>query len=150
MPEVDPDEVARLRVSIAKIARQMQRQAADDGLTRTQLSVLGTIAREGPLGLGRLAEIEGLNPTLVSRVVAKLDEAGIIRRRPAAGDRRAAVVEVTPAGARLHVRLRRARTAMLAERLDRIGDADACLVLRALPALERLADGMSSASAMSR
>lgn len=148
MTGLDPDEVARLRISIVKIARHMQRQAAGEGLTPTQLSVLGTIVRHGPLGLGRLAELEGLNPTLLSRVVGRLVAAGVIQRRPHPDDRRAGMVEATPAGGRLHLRLRRARTAYLTDRLERIGGDDAGDVLRALPALERLADDLVGAGAV--
>ncbi len=72
---VDADNVARLRIALARTARWLDRNSATDGLSRTQLSVLGSTARRGPLGLGELAEIEGINPTMLSRVVSKLDDA---------------------------------------------------------------------------
>jgi len=96
---VDTDEVARLRIAVARTARWLERQSTAGELSRTQLSVLGTVARLGPLGLGRLAEIEGVNPTMLSRIVAKLDDAGLLHRTPDPAARRAAHVEVTAADA---------------------------------------------------
>jgi DNA-binding MarR family transcriptional regulator len=40
------------------------------GLTPTRISVLFTIARRGPIRLSELAQAEGLNPTMLSRVIA--------------------------------------------------------------------------------
>ena len=136
---MDTDEVARLRIALASTARWLERQSTADELSRTQLSVLGTVARLGPLGLGRLAEIEGVNPTMLSRIVAKLDEAGLLRRTPDPADRRAARVEVTERGHELHLRMRAERTRLL---VDRMADLDADQrdhLLAALPAIEALA-----------
>ena len=53
---VDQDEVAaRLRLSATRLARLLRHQA-DVGLTPSQLTTLATIAREGPLTLGTLAD----------------------------------------------------------------------------------------------
>ena len=49
----DDDDVARLRIALARIARQVDRQVSGDGLTRTQLSVLGTVARLKAVGVRR-------------------------------------------------------------------------------------------------
>ena len=59
--ELDIDEVARLRIALARISRAVDRMSAEAGFTRTQLSVLGTVARLKSVGMGELADIEGLN-----------------------------------------------------------------------------------------
>jgi DNA-binding MarR family transcriptional regulator len=59
------EDVVRLRGALARIARSIDRQVSGDGLTRTQLSVLGTVARKGSIGVGELADAEGLNPTML-------------------------------------------------------------------------------------
>ncbi|MDT7600333.1 MAG: hypothetical protein QOK26_2410, partial [Pseudonocardiales bacterium] len=78
---MDVELVARLRGVISKLARQLNATSTDEGLTPTQYSVLGLIAVRGPLGLTELTELEGLNPTMLSRVVRKLDDEGLISRR---------------------------------------------------------------------
>lgn len=136
---MDTDEVARLRIALARTARWLERQSTADELSRTQLSVLGTVARLGPLGLGRLAEIEGVNPTMLSRIVAKLDDAGLLRRTPDPADRRAAHVEVTEHGRELHLRMRAERTRLLVDRLADLTVDHRDHLLAALPAIEALA-----------
>jgi DNA-binding MarR family transcriptional regulator len=140
-------DVDRIRIALGRTSRQLERATSDDGLTRTQLSVLGTVARLGPIGIGELAEIEGLNPTMLSRVVAKLDVIGLISRQPDPSDGRAARVVITESGAALHARLRRARSAALAGVLRELPEGQAEQLLAALPALEALADRLALAAA---
>ncbi len=134
-----PDEITRLKIALGRIARTVDKQVSGDGLTRTQLSVVGTVARLGPLGIGELAEVEGLNPTMLSRVVGKLESDGLLRRSADPSDRRAARVEVTDAGRALHCRLRDQRTQLFTDALARLPGHDADSLLSALPALESLA-----------
>ena len=61
--------------------------------------MLSTVIYRGPIGLKELAEVEGVNPTMLSRVVGKLEVAGLIERQVDADDRRAARVAVTATGA---------------------------------------------------
>lgn len=136
------EDVNRLRISLGRISRLVDRQIAGDGMTRTELAVLGTIARKKLLGMSDLAEIEGLNPTMLSRLMGKLESAGLVRRAPASDDRRSVVVEITSAGARLHTRLRRQRTRLLADRLTDLPADQAETLLGAIPALESLAAAM--------
>lgn len=134
------DEAARLRIALARINRSVDRTSADIGYTRTQLSVLGTIVRLKTAGLGELAEAESLNPTMLSRVVGKLEAAGLIVRTPADDDRRAVVVRPTPAGRNLHLRLRKRRSDLIVQQLAALSTGQAEQLLQALPAIEALAD----------
>lgn len=140
------DEVTRLKVALARISRLVDRQVSGDGLTRTQLSVLGTVARTGPLRLGALAETEGLNPTMLSRVVGKLEADGLFERSTDPGDRRAARVRVTEAGELLHRRLRGERTRLFTDALARLPLAEAQALRAALPAIESLAREIAPAA----
>ncbi len=142
------EDVARLRVALARIARQLDRQTrgeqARGTLTRTQMSVLATIARCGPLRISELAEVEGVNPTMLSRIVGKLENSGLLQRRPDSDDRRATLVATTPEGDHLLYRLRAERTRLLAQRLATMPDDGSTRLLAALPALEALADALIS------
>src|ERR1700688_2308026 len=101
---MDEEGVIRLRRAILRLPRQLNAASGGEGLTPTQASVLGIVTHRGPLGLTELTEIEGLNPTMLSRVVGKLDSFGLIRRLRDPADFRAARVEVTPAGRRTYHR----------------------------------------------
>src|SRR6516164_4586064 len=95
---MDDETVIRLRRDILRLARQLNAASMGEGLTPTQASVLGIVTHRGPLGLTELTEIEGLNPTMLSRVVGKLDSFGLIKRLRDPEDFRAARVVVTSEG----------------------------------------------------
>ncbi|MDQ1545690.1 MAG: hypothetical protein QOH69_594 [Actinomycetota bacterium] len=136
---MDTNNVARLRTVINKLSRQFNASATDEGLTPAQASALGLIVTEGSLTLTELTEIEGLNPTMVSRVVGKLDEAGLVRRVPKPADLRSVTVEATIAGTEAHQRIKAARGQVVTEYLNRLSVADRDAIERVLPALEALA-----------
>jgi DNA-binding MarR family transcriptional regulator len=140
--QVEQETVERLRVALGITARHLRATEAGEGLTPTELSILATISRGGSLRLTELAEIERVNPTMLSRIAGRLVEAGLISREADADDRRAARVQATAAGLALHERIRAQRRASLAAHLDDLPEDDVRTLLAALPALEALADGL--------
>jgi DNA-binding MarR family transcriptional regulator len=90
--------------------------------------------------LSDLAAAEGINPTMLSRVIAELVDAGLLERSSDVGDRRAAWVQVTAAGRRLAERMRRERTDAVNVALAALSDEDRRQIEQALPALESLAE----------
>lgn len=141
--EHDTDElVNRLRIAVGKISRAMDRQIGSGEMTRTQSTVLGTTIRRGAMRLGDLAEVENINPTMLSRVVAKLDAMGYIRRMADPTDLRAALIEATPEGVAAHALVRAQRTELLAARLAELPEFTEEQLRAALPALELLGDAM--------
>ena len=74
--------------------------------------------------LAELAESEGINPTMLSRVIAELVEAGLLERDSDAGDRRAVWVNTTLSGKRLAERIRRERTDAVSLALGALSDDD--------------------------
>jgi DNA-binding MarR family transcriptional regulator len=137
---IDTDEVARLRAVVGRLARRLRPTEAAAGLTATQISVLQTVVRSGSVGLAELAGLEGLNPTMLSRVVAVLVGRGLVHRVADEGDRRVARVEATPAARRLRERMRKERNAKLEPLLEQLPPVERESLVAALPALESLAD----------
>ena len=136
--------VARLRAVIHKLARVLNDTSTGENLTPTQYSVLALVSGRGPLGLTELTELEGLNPTMLSRVVKVLDERGLIRRLPDPGDMRAARILATPAGKQVHDRVKAERTRVLSECLHGLPPETAEALLAAVPSLESLAGALKS------
>ncbi len=98
---IDRETAERLRAVIGRIRGACAPRVAGEGLTPSQISVLFTVVRRGPLGISELAEFEALNPTMLSRIVAQLCRAGPrpprgARERPPRCDRDARPL---PAGA---------------------------------------------------
>jgi DNA-binding MarR family transcriptional regulator len=142
---MEEESVIRLRRVVLRLARQLNAASVGEGLTPTQASVLGIVTNRGPLGLTELTEIEGLNPTMLSRVVGKLDSFGLIRRLRDPDDFRAARVEVTPEGRQAYQRIAAERAAILSERVAGLPPEQADALVAALPALENLAEDLRAA-----
>lgn len=141
---MDVELVARLRRVIPRLARQLNETSTGEDLTPTQYSVLALVRVRGPLGLAELAGLEGINPTMLSRIIKVLDERGLVRRLPNPKDMRAARVEVTQGGERVHDRVRAQRTQVVSECLQRLPPETVEALLAAVPALEELAEVVKS------
>ena len=97
-----------------------------------------------------LVELEGLNPTMLSRVVGKLTELELIHRIPDPADARAARVEVTPTGKEVHHRIKARRAQVVSDCLDRLPERTTQTLLEALPALEALAEELRTTEAAAK
>lgn len=134
--------MGRLRRVIGRLARLLNESSASEDLSPTQASVLAQVNGQGPLGVAELAAIEGLNPTMLSRVVSKLDAAGLLRRTPDPTDLRVVRLEITDAGRAVCRRIVKRRTETVAKILDGLPPDHTEALIVALPALEALADGL--------
>ena len=142
-----PDEIdsaERLRAVIGRLSRRLRPTEAGAGLTPSQISVLFSVVRLGPLGLTQLAQLEGLNPTMLSRIVGSLCEEGLLSRIANPDDGRAALVQSTAAGRRLRTRTHRERARLLEAHVQELSKEAQQSLLRALPALEALADALAA------
>jgi DNA-binding MarR family transcriptional regulator len=130
---------ARLRLSATRLARQL-RQESDAGLTPSQLSALACIERNGPLTLGALADYERVAPPTITKIVAKLEAAGLVERKLDERDRRVAWVSTSTAGSARLGKIRQRKNAWLAARLARLDADDRRRLADALDALDALTD----------
>ena len=135
--ELDLDQVARLRATVMRLARRM-RQEASAGVTPSQLAVLGSLERHGPLTLGELATAERVQPPSITRSTRALEAAGMIARTVVAEDRRAVRIELTPRARRLIQSIRHQRDAWLAARVAELSQRESADLLRGIQALERV------------
>ncbi|ASW55167.1 MarR family winged helix-turn-helix transcriptional regulator [Plantactinospora sp. KBS50] len=138
-PETGDDLLAsRLRLAVGRLHRRIR--LASNDVPPLQLSTLASIELHGPLRLGELAQREAVSPPTMSRVLAALDERGLIARAPDRSDARSTRVTLSDAGRRALAEIRGRRTALLDARLARL-DPDQRAALRdALPALEALVE----------
>jgi DNA-binding MarR family transcriptional regulator len=90
--------------------------------------------------MSEISQIEGINPTMLSRITGQLCEAGLVSRETQTQDRRAALVRATPAGQRLRKRIHRERTEALQEHVSKLSADQRELLWSALPALEALSE----------
>jgi DNA-binding MarR family transcriptional regulator len=140
VPAVDPAIAARLRLAIARLNRQMVRASSGQDLTFAQLSALSRIEQFGPLRLGELAGRERVAASSMTRTIAPLTVSGLIGKAPDPQDGRSCLLAITPTGARVIADIRRERSQVMADRVDRLTAEQAEALYAALPVLEALAD----------
>jgi DNA-binding MarR family transcriptional regulator len=132
------DEVAAgLRLSTTRLARRL-RTEAEIGLTPSLLSALAVVHVHGPLTLGALAELEGIAPPTVTKIVGKLQDQDLVERITDAADRRVCRVVTTTSGEDLLARSRARKTAWLADRLDGLSTEDLVVLDRAARIIDDL------------
>jgi DNA-binding MarR family transcriptional regulator len=87
-----------LRPSLLRLTRIVRNQRVDQSITLTQLSAMGTLAQHGPMSAGELAACERVQPPSMTKVLANLEERGLVRREQHPRDRRQAILAITDAG----------------------------------------------------
>jgi DNA-binding MarR family transcriptional regulator len=142
MPDADvrasvPEVAAHLRLSITRAARRLRTEASG-GLGPSLGAALATVERWGPLTPSELADREGIRRPSATRLVARLEEEGLVAREPDPTDGRSFRVSLTPVGA-AHIReVRYRKDAFLARRLEALAPEDRATLDRASDLLERL------------
>lgn len=140
-PVAPTDLAPSLRLAIVRLARRLRSEQADSGLTPSMASALASIERAGPISLGELAAVEQVAPPSLTRIVGRLEDAGLVDRVIDSADRRIARMEITDAGRRLLQKVRSRKTAFLARRLAALTPEERAVLADALPLLEALLDG---------
>jgi DNA-binding MarR family transcriptional regulator len=143
---VDADDAVRLRSAVTRLARQFNTPATDEGLTPTQASVLGLVAHRGPIALGELQRLEHINPTMLSRVVGRLEDLGLVTRTPDPADLRSVRLTATDPGRDVQGRIKQQRSDVVSRAAQQLTTQDHEILVQALIALERLADAAQSSS----
>jgi DNA-binding MarR family transcriptional regulator len=132
-----PDLAGRLRLTIVRTARRLRQEGGGD-LSPSMNAALVTLEKHGPMTPSELAVRERIQRPTATRVLARLEEAGLMTRTPDPADRRSSLLAVNPAGAELLAELRTRKTAFLAHRLEALDAADRATLERAADILERM------------
>ena len=131
---------AQLRLVITRTARRLRQEAASD-LGPSQTAALATIERHGPLTPSELARIERIQRPTATRIVARLEEAGLVERVADPADGRSFTVSATADARTLMNRLRTRKNAYLARRLRSLDEEDLATLDRAAEILEDVLEG---------
>lgn len=98
---IEPTLLDRLLVVADLFARDMARAFEGTALTTARMTLLWSLHHSGPVAQHTLAEALDVSPRNITALVDALEAAGYVVRRAHPTDRRARLVELTAAGARL-------------------------------------------------
>ncbi|WNG88894.1 MarR family transcriptional regulator [Mycobacterium sp. ITM-2016-00317] len=130
-----------LRESLMAVARQLRRHRPDNGLTLSQMQLLGEISRAGvttpaELGIRMHVRVQSLTDSL-----NELESRGLVARRPDENDRRRQLVEITADGVTLLEADRAERDAWLHQTMrDSLSELEFDLLMLVAPVLRKLAE----------
>jgi DNA-binding MarR family transcriptional regulator len=135
-----PTELAAtLRGAVMRFNRRLRRERPDSGLTLTQLSALASLYTAGAMTPRELADSERVQPPSMTRIVAALEERGLVQRSAHPTDRRQVILAPTEAGAGIIRESRRVREAWLAKQLAGLTPAERAILREAAGILDRMA-----------
>jgi DNA-binding MarR family transcriptional regulator len=131
---------AVLRPSLLRLTRLIRNQRVDMSVTLTQISAMATLSKRGAMSAGELAACEKVQPPSMTKVLANLEERGLVRRDIHPTDKRQAIISVTAAGDALLDDERRSRDAWLSRRLTELTADERALLRSVVPVLDKLAE----------
>src|SRR3954464_14168915 len=118
-PPIPPRGRTHLRPVITRTALRL-RQGAGTDPGPPQTSALATIDRHGPLTPTELARVERIQRPTATRIVARLEEGGLVNRVADPEDGRSCTVGVSAEGRQLMNKLRTRKNAYLARRIRKL------------------------------
>lgn len=136
-----PDaEVARLahdlRTACMRVSRRVRFESSD-AVAPHQFSVLARLD-DSPRTVGELAVIERVSAPSMSKTVAALSDAGLVRRSEDPHDGRLVRLSLTDEGAAVLARVRAERDAWMTARLEDLDAGDRALLRRATDLLNQV------------
>jgi DNA-binding MarR family transcriptional regulator len=98
MADDRPDPVALLLRGLLALSRRVRAARPAGSVSLSELGILGSLQRLGPLVATRLANEERLRPQSLTRLLSRLQRGGLITRRRNQGDRREITLCITARG----------------------------------------------------
>ncbi|GHJ10508.1 MarR family transcriptional regulator [Micromonospora humidisoli] len=137
---VPPAQLApQLRDAITRLNRRVRQARPVGDLTVTQLSALTSLRLAGALTPRELADVERVQPPTMTKIVAKLEERGLVQRTPHPTDGRQVILAATESGRAVLDQFERARNEWLASRLAALTEDERDTLRRAAEILQQLA-----------
>ncbi len=137
---VPPAQLApQLRDAITRLNRRVRQARPVGDLTVTQVSALTSLNLAGALTPRELADVERVQPPTMTKIVAKLEERGLVQRTPHPTDGRQVILAATEGGRAVLEQFERARNEWLANRLAALTEEERDTLQRAADILQGIA-----------
>jgi len=130
-----------LRDAITRFNRRVRQARPVGDLTGTQLSAMTSLELAGAMTPRELAEVERVQPPTMTKIIARLEDRGLVQRTPHPTDGRQVILSVTDEGRAVLAMHERARGEWLTRMLDRLTPEERDTLRRAAEILEKLARG---------
>ncbi len=130
-----------LRDAITRLNRRVRQARPVGDLTIAQLSALTSLELAGALTPRELADLERVQPPTMTKIVGRLEEAGLVQRAPHPTDGRQVILSATERGRVVYAQFERSRDQWLAQRLSELTGPERAALAAAAEILQRVARG---------
>lgn len=134
----ESDQASRLVGAAIRLTRTLRALTRVSAYSGPQISALSVILVSGKIVARDLARIEEVTPATISRLVATLEDAGLVQRRADATDARKQWISATPKGEAVVVQGHARRIAPLAQATAALSDEDRVKLDEGLRIIEAL------------
>ncbi|WP_406373417.1 MarR family transcriptional regulator [Streptomyces sp. NBC_01550] len=141
-PQQSTATAQRLNDAMKRLRARLRAESGQHatGLTATQLGVLASVVREGPVTAARLATLEHVSAQSIAQSLAVLKAAGLIHSEPDPQDGRKKLMSANASATELVDNLLAGRASFLARAIDQVVAPDEQQdAEKAIELLERLA-----------
>ncbi|MFD3493913.1 MarR family winged helix-turn-helix transcriptional regulator [Streptomyces sp. NPDC058690] len=141
-PQQSTATAQRLNDAMKRLRARLRTESGQHatGLTATQLGVLASVVREGPVTAARLATLEHVSAQSIAQSLAVLKAAGLVHSEPDPQDGRKKLMSANASATELVDNLLAGRASFLARAIDQVVAPDEQQdVEKAIELLERLA-----------
>ncbi|WP_255946207.1 MarR family winged helix-turn-helix transcriptional regulator [Streptomyces odontomachi] len=142
-PQQSGASAQRLNDAMKRLRARLRAESGQHatGVTPTQLVILASVVRQGPVTAARLAAQEHVSAQSIAQSLAVLKAAGLIHSAPDPNDGRKKLISAAPSATELVDKLLAGRAAFLARAIDQVvGPGEREDMEKAIDLLERLAD----------
>ncbi len=136
MPSLTQDQLD-VAAALERVITWLREARDPQGISASALSALSRLESSGPLRVTDLAYREGLSQPGMTTLIHRLEEADLAVRESDPTDRRAVRVSITAAGIQRITAYRRARTELIAARLEQLTPEHQRALLQAMSALDQ-------------
>src|SRR6267378_2100673 len=127
----------RLHSAAIHLLRRLRVRDRESGVGPAQLSALSVLVFGGPRSLGELADAEQVRPPTMSRIVAGLERAGLVKRRKTEDGRRVRL-EASARGTKILQEGRLRRVESLAKALYALSEKEQKLLGQLVELMQRV------------
>ena len=127
----------RLHSAAIHLLRRLRVRDRESGVGPAQLSALSVLVFGGPRSLGELADTEQVRPPTMSRIVAGIESAGLVRRRKTEDGRRVRL-EASAKGTKILQEGRKRRVESLAKALHLLSEEEKRQLVELVELLQRV------------
>jgi DNA-binding MarR family transcriptional regulator len=134
------EAVSEFGHAVGLLVRRVRGAAPSHDLSWTESAVLARLARDGPATTADLARAEGITPQSMGSIVATLETAGVVERKPHPTDGRQMHVALTLKGVALRKSRQKAKETWLGQTIAQLDKGDQATLFAATEIIKHLVE----------